>query len=203
MVSLLLLFSLLIGACVGSFLNVVIYRYGTGLSIVSGRSQCPVCNTHLQWFELIPVVSFFIQKGSCRTCKAPISFQYPFVELLTAVLFALVFIRQYSLYPLYGAFDHGMLYSFLFVIFYDVIVSLLLVIALYDLRHKIIPNGLVYWFSGLSVAKLLLFSFGCIGVSPFMFPYIFDLFAPILLFLPFWFLWFISRGTWLVLETQN
>lgn len=194
---LLFIFSGLLGLCVGSFLNVVIYRYGTGVSPYKGRSRCQVCNTHLRWFELIPLFSFLIQKGKCRTCGIKLSLQYPIVEFLTSILFMLAFVRQYNLYALYGLFPHGLLYSCLFLVFYFIIVSILLVITVYDFRHKIIPDGLVYSFIGLSVAKLLLFSFVCLGTSPFVFPHYMDLLAPIIFFIPFWFLWFISKGMWI------
>jgi leader peptidase (prepilin peptidase)/N-methyltransferase len=194
----LLTFSALLGLCIGSFLNVVVYRYATGMSALSGRSHCPSCNKELVWYELIPVFSFLIQGGQCRVCKSKISVQYPCVELLSGIFFALVFIRQYNLYySLYSTFSHGLLYSSLFLLFYFIIVSILLVIAIYDYHHKIIPNAFVYWFDGLSIAKLLIFSFICLGTSPFVFPYIFDLFAPIILFIPFALLWLVSRGTWI------
>lgn len=79
----------LLGLLIGSFLNVVIYRVPRGESIVSPGSHCPVCRHSLRAWELIPVFSFLIQKGQCRKCQARISWRYPFVELLTAILFYL------------------------------------------------------------------------------------------------------------------
>ncbi len=194
----LLILSVILGLCIGSFLNVVIFRYGTGISPFTGRSKCQVCDRELVWYELIPVVSYLVLHGQCRTCKTKISYQYAIVELISGALFGLVFIRQYALYnSIYSAFPHGLLYSLLFLLFYFIIISVLLVIAVYDLRHKIIPNGLVYTFIVLSVAKLLLFYFISSGVSPFTFPFYMDVLAPILLFVPFWFLWAVSRGTWI------
>src|SRR3972149_6629275 len=86
MLSYLLVF--VFGAIIGSFLNVVIIRKNGELS---GRSKCPKCATSLLWFELVPILSFFFQRGRCRHCGASISFQYPIVETLTGLVFLLVF----------------------------------------------------------------------------------------------------------------
>lgn len=77
----------LLGLLIGSFLNVVIYRVPRGESIVSPGSHCPACGHSLRAWELIPVVSFLIQKGQCRNCQSHISWRYPVVELLTGILF--------------------------------------------------------------------------------------------------------------------
>jgi len=79
----------LFGLVIGSFLNVVIYRVPRGESIVSPGSHCTACGHALRAWELIPVLSFLIQKGKCRQCQAPISWRYPAVELLTGILFFL------------------------------------------------------------------------------------------------------------------
>ena len=196
MISIYIFISIVLGLLIGSFLNVVILRLGTGLSTTSGRSMCPSCGKVLHWYELIPLFSFMFQRGKCISCGSKISWQYPVVELITAGLFVCVLLRQYALYPVYQAFSHGLLFSGLFVIYYWVIVSLLVVIAVYDYRHKIIPQKLVYTFMVLSVAKLALF-FYCLKVSPFAYPYIYDLIAPLILFLPCWFLWKVSGGRWI------
>ncbi len=75
--------------CWGSFLNVVGFRLLEQQSLF-GRSACPACKTKLAWYDLIPVVSWVVLRGACRTCSAPISWLYPFIELLTAVLGILV-----------------------------------------------------------------------------------------------------------------
>ncbi len=180
------------GAIVGSFLNVCIYRYGTGVSFAKGRSHCPCCGKILRTKELVPIFSFLFQKGRCVGCGSKISWQYPIVELFSAILFVLVFLRQYALYPLYTMYPHGVTYLVSLTAFYWVTLSLLLVIAAYDMRHKIIPNGLVYAFGTLSVIKLLTFAFLFKGPLS-----ILDLLAPIILFIPFWFLWKVSGGTWI------
>jgi hypothetical protein len=78
------------GALIGSFLNVVLWRVPRGESIVSPGSHCPHCETPLRPYELIPIVSWVALRGRCRTCHEPIAFRYPLVELVTAVVFAVV-----------------------------------------------------------------------------------------------------------------
>jgi leader peptidase (prepilin peptidase) / N-methyltransferase len=79
-----------VGLFVGSFLNVVIYRAPLGLSVSTPRSFCPTCDRQLSWFENVPVASWVVLRGRCRTCHQPISLRYPLVELATAGAFALV-----------------------------------------------------------------------------------------------------------------
>lgn len=84
---LLAIYAFILGSLIGSFLNVVIFRVPAGRSIVWPRSSCPHCGHTLSPIELIPMVSWAIQAGKCRSCKAPISVRYPLVEALTGVLF--------------------------------------------------------------------------------------------------------------------
>jgi leader peptidase (prepilin peptidase)/N-methyltransferase len=82
-----------VGACVGSFLNVVIARLPKGKSIVRPPSACPRCGNPIRWYDNIPVVSWILLRAKCRNCGLPISPRYPLVELLTAVLVVAVFRR--------------------------------------------------------------------------------------------------------------
>lgn len=116
----------LFGLILGSFLNCIIYRLETGQSFVKGRSFCPHCKETLQWHDLIPVLSFLYLRGKCRYCKTEISWQYPLVEIATALLFLFLFISRYN---------------FLFNI---LIVPALIIIFVYDLKHYIIPNKVIY-----------------------------------------------------------
>jgi leader peptidase (prepilin peptidase) / N-methyltransferase len=80
----------IVGLFVGSFLNVVVYRAPLGLSVSTPRSFCPTCDRQLSWFENVPVASWVVLRGRCRTCHQPISLRYPLVELGAAGAFALV-----------------------------------------------------------------------------------------------------------------
>ena len=134
MIYLFYLFVFLIGCCVGSFLNSVIFRLQTKESLVKNRSHCPYCKKNLSWFELIPIISFILQKGRCRKCKRKISWQYPLVELATGIFFVLVFNSQ-SIFNFQGLIS---------VIFWFFVISCLIIIFVYDLKHYIIPNEVVY-----------------------------------------------------------
>ena len=87
MVTLLLVFSALLGLACGSFANVLIFRLPRDLSIVRPPSHCPSCDKEIKWYRNIPVLSFVILGGRCADCKARISPRYPLVELLVGVLF--------------------------------------------------------------------------------------------------------------------
>ena len=167
----------LLGLIVGSFLNVVIYRYNTGLSVSKGRSMCFQCGKVLHWYELIPVISFVIQQRRCRRCHSLISWQYPAVELLTGFLFLAVWqLKTESLFiiPLYW-----------------LIFSTLVVILVYDLRHKIIPDGPVYLFIGLGALTTLSRSHLDIGLLGKHW------LASLVFFLVFAALWYFSAGRWM------
>src|SRR3989344_3516594 len=128
----------LFGLVVGSFLNSVIYRLGKGESALKGRSYCPQCKHPLSWQDLIPLLSFALLQGKCRYCRAKISWQYPLVELGTATLFVVIFNFQFSIFNEFSVFQ----FSTLFYLW--VIASLLVVIFVYDLKHYIIPDKVLY-----------------------------------------------------------
>lgn len=86
-------FSFLLGACVASFLNVVIWRVPRGESIVSPPSHCPKCNTPIRWWQNIPILSYLALRGRCAKCREPISPRYLLVETLGGVLFLAAFWR--------------------------------------------------------------------------------------------------------------
>ncbi len=174
----------ILGTIIGSFLNVVILRYNTGLSL-AGRSGCFSCGKTLRWYELVPILSFIMLRGRCSGCKAGISRQYPLVELATGILFGMVFLTHPSLESLSDA---------LYLSYHFLVMSLLVVITAYDMRHKIIPDGLVFAFILLGLIRL----FATHDIHSLLgYPSILDLLAGPLLFLPFFLLWFFSKGTWM------
>ena len=122
-----------LGACVGSFLNVVIWRMPRGKSVVSPPSHCPQCQHKLAWFENIPVISWCFLRGKCRSCKLPISVKYPIGELLTAFLYLLIWGKVvFNDEPLFFAFNYLSITFFLIAVFFI------------DREHRIIPNKLTY-----------------------------------------------------------
>ncbi len=140
----------LLGVVIGSFLNVVVLRYNTGRSL-AGRSGCFSCGKPLHWYELVPVLSYIFQWGKCRSCGSKISTQYPLVELGTGILFVLT-VRE--VWPLFAGTD-ALMVPILTLVFYLVVWSILVAITAYDIRHKIIPDGMVYAFIGLTFVRSL------------------------------------------------
>ena len=132
-----LISAFLLGACIGSFLNVVIYRLPLGLSVNEPkRSFCPKCKSAIPLRRNIPLLSWLLLRGRCHDCKAPIAFRYFGVELLTALLFAAV----WRFFPPQAA-------PFLWVL-----VSLLVAITFIDAEHLIIPTGLTWAGSAVGLA---------------------------------------------------
>jgi len=118
-------FVFIFGAAIGSFLNVCIFRLPAKTSLVKPNSQCPHCHHPIRFYDNIPIISFFLLQGRCRDCDAPISWRYPLVELITAVLTLLLFIK------------FGLSLKFLAFFIYT---AVLIVITFIDLDHQIIPD---------------------------------------------------------------
>jgi len=121
-----LLFVVLFGACIGSFLNVCIYRLPRGESLVWPGSRCTSCGRMLSWYDNLPVLSWVALGGRCRTCRAPVSWMYPSVEIVTA----LAFLGGYLLYGLTPLAAVRILFA-----------CALIVLFVTDLQHKILPNA--------------------------------------------------------------
>ena len=120
-------FSFVLGAMIGSFLNVCIYRLPLGMAVNQPeRSFCPLCKNQLRWYHNIPVLSWLVLRGRCGFCKAPIAVRYPLVELLTAVLFFAVWRRFNE--------------TWILVPPYWIFVSLVIVATFIDFDHFIIPD---------------------------------------------------------------
>jgi len=142
----LILFIAILGLCVGSFLNCLIYRLHEKKTIL-GRSFCPHCKKQISWHDNIPLLSFIWLRGRCRHCRRKISWQYPIIELATGILFVLVFVHNFSAqsgpalgwqFPIPSTWDN---FQFLArMIFQWLFVSILVIIFIYDLRWYIIPD---------------------------------------------------------------
>ena len=114
-----------LGLCVGSFLNVCIYRLPVQASIVKPRSKCPACDTPIAFYDNIPILSFILLKGRCRHCKVSIGMRYPLVELLAGVMSVCVFLG-------FGPTMTGLVYFLL--------VMVLIAVTFIDIDHRIIPD---------------------------------------------------------------
>ncbi len=123
-------FAFVLGAVIGSFLNVVIYRLPKGESIVHPPSHCPVCGHRLGPVDMVPIISWIVFRGRCRYCGAPVSARYPLVEGLTGTLFALAA----RLHPVP---DAGLVLAWAFT-------ALLIALAFIDIDHYILPDSLTY-----------------------------------------------------------
>ncbi len=115
----------LFGACIGSFLNVCIYRLPLNRSIVTPRSACPSCGTLVRFYDNIPILSYLLLMGRCRHCRASIGLRYPLVEGLTGLCALAVYVR-------FGP-NAQALINFAFI-------AVLILITYIDLDHRIIPN---------------------------------------------------------------
>ena len=175
------------GLVIGSFLNVVIFRYNTHRSF-GGRSGCMSCQKKLSWYELVPVFSYIGLGGRCKGCKTGISIQYPLVEIITALFFGGLFIKFQDIF-----FANTVSFTITYA-YYAVMFSLLLVIAVYDLKHKIIPDILALVFGILAFFSMFLFT--NFGFSPHI-PALLDLFSGIFISVPLALMWLFSRGTWM------
>ncbi len=165
------------GVIIGSFLNVFIYRFRTGKSL-SGSSHCMSCQSPLSWYDLFPLLSYIVLRGRCRCCTARIPSRYFWVELITSLLFVAVvaLVPAWWLWPLLW-----------------VLVSVLVVIVVYDITHMVIPNSLVYVLGVLAVIHV---AYEWYVVPDFM-QVLYRLLAALIGFGFFAGLWKYSEGRWI------
>lgn len=190
----------ILGSIIGSFLNVVLYRFNTGKGL-GGRSKCSSCKRVLSARDLFPIVSWIFLGGKCRTCESKISSQYVFVEIFTAILFLFVYLRNASLLeqsPIVFAVSTSI--SLL-------IMSILVLITVYDLKHKIIPNEFSYSFALIAFLQIFLnfnyksseiyLSLPISSSGSFGYEAVLMLLSGIFVAFPFYFLWLVSGGKWM------
>ena len=132
-----------VGCCMGSFLNVCIWRMPLGESVITAPSHCPKCGHHIRWYENIPLISFLCLHARCSGCRQPITWRYFIVELLTGILFAIA----------YAAITYKRM-PFAFIIPGGAMIMLAVAAAFIDFEHRIIPDalnfpamivGIVFW----------------------------------------------------------
>lgn len=114
-----------LGAAVGSFLNVAAYRIPRGESIIRPRSRCPECSKQIAAYDNVPLVSWAVLRGRCRSCGTRIPLRYPLIEALTACLFAVVALRADGAAELWPGLA---------------LVTMLVLVAAIDIEHRIVPN---------------------------------------------------------------
>jgi leader peptidase (prepilin peptidase) / N-methyltransferase len=122
---LLYVYVFILGLCIGSFLNVCIYRLPEGTFLKAPRSECPSCGKMIRFYDNIPVLSYLMLKGRCRYCRTAISIRYPLVELITGMC-------AVSIYMNFGLTLEGLIYF--------VFIAVLIVVIYIDIDHRIIPN---------------------------------------------------------------
>ena len=137
-----LIFSL--GACLGSFANVCIYRLPKNKQIVSGRSFCPKCKKKINWYDNLPLISFIFLNGKCRNCNKVIPVRYLIVELITGISFLLIYLNFKNLNT---------------IIFLSILILILIIIFFIDLENFIIPDTLNFSIMGLALFKNFLPNF--------------------------------------------
>jgi len=144
---LLIFFISILGILVGSFLNALVWRMHKRIPIGgTERSQCTYCQHQLSWYDLVPIISWLTLKGKCRYCHKSISIQYPLVELTNAIIWV------FSYYLLQPDSTSG----YLVLLLWLVTVSVMLALAVYDIRWMELPDRLVIVFTSLAILIVFL-----------------------------------------------
>ena len=142
----------LLGICIGSFLNVVIFRLPNNMSILSPRSFCPKCKNKIKWYFNIPILSWLTLKGKCNYCASKISVKYPILELITGILFIIFS----SASPYFYSFNLSNPFE---NIFSWTILSILLAVSFIDFEHFWIPQSLINFGFLIGILNLLFIGF--------------------------------------------
>lgn len=185
----------LLGLVAGSFISVLVKRIGTGRTVVWGRSSCPNCHRTLRWPELIPLLSFFLQRGRCRSCGRSISFFYPLVEALAAVIFTGIGLG------LAGGFIPPPPFAFhgadgaltplaeraVWFFYYAFFAGSAIAVSFYDIEHLVIPPVIIWPLFALGVTAEII---GIVRGAPLLPVFV----SAVGTFFFFWSLWFFSGG---------
>lgn len=169
-----------LGLCVGSFVNVQVFRFGFG-EHSRPRSCCMACDLPISWYDLIPVFSYFALSGRCRACGSALSAQYPLIEGVVGLLFLVAFFIMPPLLSLWSILAFVMLLVFL---------ASLVALVVYDIRHTLVPMPFVYMLAG----SALLASISQSLFSNSFFPLIDSLIGGAILFGGFFSIVLVTRG---------
>lgn len=193
-----LYFSLLVvfifGLIIGSFINCLIYRLRHGQNFFTGRSHCPLCRHQIAWYDNIPLLSYLILRAKCRHCHKAISWQYPIVELITGLLFLIIFWQQMTIV------DYNVLmlscFNVLMILRNFVFTAFLIIIFLYDLKYYLILDSITI--PAMIVALLFNLFIGVLTTPSSFISIFLNFFVSAFILGVFFLLQFlISRGKWL------
>jgi leader peptidase (prepilin peptidase)/N-methyltransferase len=174
-----------LGLCLGSFVNAAVWRIKNKKDLLIDRSECTHCHYKLEWYDLIPVLSWVFLRGKCRKCHKPISAQYPLVELAVAAYF----VASLAFWP-YNLDSVNHLLQFGIWLMSGVVLAILFV---YDLKWLILPDKVVFPLIGLGVATSILYGLEAKSFGYFMF----NLLGSIAILSGFYFfLYVFSKGKW-------
>lgn len=190
--------SVILGLVAGSFLTVITARLGTGRTVIWGRSRCVHCGKKLNWFELLPALSFIAQGGQCRLCAKPIPRSYLAIEILTALLFLAVawallngainpppFLDGGGYAPALSLRAAALAFAY-----YAFFVFTAIGVSFYDAEHKRIPGALIYLLAAAGLAAQII---RVLRLHDF-YSFLWAIAAAVTAFLFFWALWFFSKG---------
>ncbi len=185
-----------LGLIIGSFLGVVNYRLKVAEDIIFKPSYCPKCKKAIRWYDNIPLLSFILLSGNCRSCRKKISLEYPAIELLTGLLFSLSYWYFFSTrIGSSGSFDFSEIAELAFLLF---TVCYLIVIFFHDFDYKIIPSEIVYPAMGITliyqIYRYFISSFSLFSLRN---PLTSALLAAVIGGLFFLFQIWISKGKWI------
>lgn len=172
------LLSFFYGASLGSFTQVLVTRLHVA-SVMNGRSKCLSCGESLKWFDLIPIVSYLVLRGKCRTCKNSFGIEHLVIEILFGAVFLFIYRGVLA--------GQGVtLDSFLWLVYYTILCISLGAITLYDIRHKVVPSIFFIIFLILSLITMVM-RFIVEGDS-------YAFFAPLLVAFPFILAFIVTKG---------
>lgn len=177
--------SFLIGISIGSFLNCFVYRLEVSEK-PSGRSYCPKCKHQLSYKDLFPLFSYLWLRGKCRYCKEKISIEYPIVEFFTGLLFLFSFLFLSNS----GIFLELSMFGIVTLLYLFIVLSFLVLVFVYDLKHSIIPDFATFSLIGISFLYLVLESF----IEKDFNIFLSGVLSAISIFLFFFFLFYFTKG---------